>query len=160
MRPPGPGRVPRAPCIAQIDAAHRVRDRLAALPDDLDALQTTIEDALAEPAHEALTALQVGVAIDAFPSGQPADLRVYVGSIVAHLVAEGFGPQLVARALDRVIATKIFLPAVAELVATGHAARSELESVLSTIRMYRRLQARADEVIALAIAVPQIASDR
>lgn len=152
-RRPGPGRLPRAPRTVQIDAAHHVRNRLNALPDDLDRLQAAIEDALAEPPHEALTGLQVGVALDAIPYGQARDDGAQGDTIVALLVADGFGPQLVARACDIIVRTRHGTPAPAAFLEAAGKAKGELESARSALLTYRRLRARADELIALAASM-------
>lgn len=152
-RPPRPGRVPRAPRAAQIEAAHHVRDHLAALPDDLQSLRAAIEDALAEPSHAALMELQIGVALDAIPHGQARDDEAQGDTIVALLVADGFGPQLVARACDIILRTRHAIPSPAAFLEAAGKAKSELESALAAIRTYRRLRARADELIALAASM-------
>lgn len=152
-RRPGPGRVARVLSSGQLQAAHQVRDRLAALPDGLDLLQSAIEDALAEPPHDALMELQIGVALDAIPHGQARDDEALGDTIVALLVADGFGPQLVARACDIILRTRHAIPSPAAFLEAAGKAKSELESALAAIRTYRRLRARADELIALAASM-------
>lgn len=149
-RPPGPGRTVHAPRADQVNAAHRVHNRLAAVPEDLGDLQAAVEAALAEPPHEALTALQVGVLFDAIPHGQARDDSVQLDAIVALVAADGFGPQVVARACDLILRTRHAIPSPAAFLEAARTAKAELESTLSALRTYRRLRARADELIALA----------
>ena len=152
-RPPGPGRAGRAPRADQVNAAHRTHDRLATLSEDLHDLLAAVEAAMAEPSHEALTALQVGVLFDAIPHGQARDDSVQLDAIVALVAADGFGPQVVARACDIILRTRHAIPSPAAFLEAARTAKTELESAASALRTYRRLRARADELIGQAASL-------
>ena len=112
-------------------------------------LPVAISRALSASPDRKATALLIGLLIDAFPAGRPANMAVYVGSMAYDLADMGFGPAIVAMACREVRRSATFLPTIAELVKACSAARKELEGRRSMADRLNSIRADAKAISAL-----------
>ncbi len=109
----------------QIDTLRQV---IACWPDSetLDAYALPIVEAKTAPPDRAQTTALVGMLLDAFPNGRPANLSAYADSLVHDLLDMRFSPAVVAMACRSIRRGSKFLPSVAEMVEAAESAKEKL----------------------------------
>lgn len=103
-----------------IDAALAVADLRRQWPG-LEDLHEALEETLQEPPEPSATDRIIGGMLNSFPQGRPPDMRAYTLGLLSVAQRSKLGPQLLARACDR-IGTR-FLPSQEELRLSCIAAR-------------------------------------
>lgn len=83
-----------------------------------------------KPASPKANLAMVGILLDTFPAGRPANLAAYLAAIVHDVTALGFTPSEVATACQTIRRSNTFLPSVAEIVAACTKARDEWQGAL------------------------------
>jgi len=98
----------------------------------LQDLHAALEETLQEPPDGAATDRIIAAMLNTFPQGRPPDMRAYTLGLLSVAQRSKLGPQLLARACDR-IGTR-FLPSQEELRAACNAAREHAVIARNIIR--------------------------
>jgi hypothetical protein len=112
----------------QADQIDTLRQVIACGPDKetLDAYALPILEAKSAPPDRAQTTAMIGMMLDAFPNGRPANFAAYADSLVHDLLDLKFSPAAVAIACRSIRRTSKFMPSVAEMVEAAEAAKGRL----------------------------------
>jgi hypothetical protein len=130
---------------------------MAPPPQDVEACGKTLSDALDTPTDPAMSRQVVGMLLDAFPAGRPANLTAYADSILHDVTQLAFSPAAVIMGCQTIRRTSKFLPAVAEVIEACETARKDLRTRFdSHIRMARKVE-HAREIAALPEPEPSAA---
>jgi hypothetical protein len=121
---------------------------LAPAAGSLEAFIRRLEIVAAATPDRRTTRRLIGLLVDAFPNGRPADFYVYCESLLHDAMSLEFSPQVVATACRILRRTVRFLPTVAEFVETCEAQRKEIRAALHYAQRLQERLAKAAEIVA------------
>ena len=132
---------------------HKAREWMAYAPSlaELKQRQALLEAGYKGASDRNVSRALIGLLLDSFPAGRPADFDRYADAILHDVVELGFSPQILARACQIVRRTSEFLPTVARVITACEEAKKELRAHLQTANIH----VRKAEGAAAALALPQ-----
>lgn len=114
----------------QRDVIELIERRLATLPPLMDLMRVkhALDNVERSPTDADKTMVVVGLMVDAFPTARPHDPETYQEALLLELRVAGYGPEIVAKACNEIVRTKVFLPTISELLTLCQETRGRAES--------------------------------
>jgi len=114
-------------------------------PVGVEAFITDLTEAVEGRPDANASRVFIGLMVVGYPSGRPADMDGYLETLLYYAGSQGFSPQVVAAACQKLSISAKFMPSCAEFVTAAIEAREGFDSTRrSALMIQRRLQWATD----------------